>query len=394
MEVTQVYSLVNEATKSAIGESAIVAEDLSNVVDIGKEVLSSEENSNKFMETLVDRIGRTVFVDRLYDGSAPDLLIDDWTYGSIKQKIHSKMPEATEAPAWQLVKGQSYSPFTYNPMEVSQKFFDGLASFEINESIPTRQLYSSFVSASAMGAFTSMLQTNIKNSATVKTDALIRSTVNSMIGQTLYNEFPDITDGNYSLSSGIKAVNLLKLYNDKYGTTLTAENAITNPEFIRFSVLMFTKYMDRMKVMSTLFNGGKTERFTPTSRLGAIMHSEFKAAADVYLQSDTFHNEYTALPSAYSNPYWQGTGTDFGFASTSDIHVNIKDPANTSSNIEIIASGIIAAFYDKEALGVNRKLNRAYTEYVKRGDFYNYFFEYTAGYFNDLNENFVVFFVA
>ena len=160
------------------------------------------------------------------------------------------------------------------------------------------------------------------------------------------------------------------------------------PEAIRYAVSIFANYLDRLKVMSTLFNVGGQPRFTPDDRLGVIMLSEFKNAANVFLQSVTFNDEYTALPNSESVVYWQGSGVDYDFDSTSAVNIT------TAGGHDVDATGILGVMYDKDALGVSNIDRKVTSMYNPKGDFTNMFYKHFAGYWNDLNENFVVFYVA
>lgn len=387
MKVEQIATLMNTVTEELLGDSIIVAEDLSNVVDLGKAFEDSVGYDN-YVRSLVDHVGRMVFVDRVYGGRAPSVLVDGWEYGSILEKVSVALPEAQENEIWQLQDGQSYDPNVFVKPNVSAKFFNDRITFDIQLSITTKQVKSSFDSVTQLNSFISMLYTSVNNSATVKTDALVMRAINNMIGETLYAEFPG---GTYSGNSGIRAVNLLQLYNETLpsgSTALTADEFIRTPEAIRFAVLTFKNYIDRIKVMSTLFNMGGQERFTPDDRLHIVMLSEFGNAADIFLQSDTFNEQYTALPAAERTVYWQGSGIDYDFSSTSAIKIT------TSAGHTIDANGILAVMFDRDALGVANVDRYVTSQYNAKGDFTNNFYHYTQGMWNDGNENFIVFYVA
>lgn len=390
MEVEQVYQLVNAATQSVLGETEVLAQNLSNVVDIGNSVIGNDAIDN-YVKSLVDHIGRVIFVNRVYQGSAPTVLMDAWQYGSICEKITvDELPEAVENDDWNLTDGQDYSPFVFKKPKISAKFFNKRVTFEIDLSITEMQVKSSFSNATQLNSFVSMIYNSVEKSMTVKLDALVMQTVCNMIGQTLHNAYPD---ADYNTKTTIRAVNLLKMYNDIHGTVLTPETCIITPDFIRFANFQISLYVDRLKKISKLFNVGGKDRFTPRDMLKIIMLSEFKSAGDMYLQSDVFHNELTKLPSGIETvPFWQGSGTDYSFANTSDIHVNIDDGAGGTA--EVVASGILAIMFDRDALGVSCLDRRTRSIHAPKGDFYNSFFKMDAGYFNDLNENCVVFFVA
>lgn len=384
MEVKQIYELMNTVTKEIIGKSDIVTEDLSNVVDLGKEIFSATSVDN-YVKTLVNHIGRVIFVNRPYKGSAPSILMDSWEFGSILEKVSADLPEASENDSWNLQDGKSYDPNIFHKPSVSAKFFNNRVTFEIARSFTDRQVKESFSSAVQLNGFISMIYAAVDKSLTVKLDELVMRTINNMIGETLHDAFPS---GDYTTKSTVRAVNLLKLYNDKFSETLTADKAITTPEFIRFASFIMGLYIDRMSKISTLFNIGGKDRFTPSDMLHVVMLSDFQRSAAAYLQSDTYHDIYTALPNAEIVPYWQGTGTDYAFGSVSKI--NIK----TSSGNEVETTGILGVMFDRDAVGVTNFDRRVTTSYNPVGEFTNNFFKFDAGYFNDLNENFVVFFVA
>ena len=384
MEVKQIYEIMNGITSEMLGEDVVVNEDLSNIVELGQQ-FENVVGLDNYVRKLPDHVGRVVFVDRKYEGRAPQILMDGWEYGSIMEKIATRIPEAVENEDWQLQDGQSYDPNVFHAPDVFGEFWNKRTTFEIDMSITRKQVKSSFDSVTQLNSFLSMILNAIETSLTVKLDGLIMRTINNMIGETLYNEF---NAGTYSGATGVRAVNLLYLYNQHYSANLTAAKAVLTPEFIRFASYTMANYIDRLKVLSKVFNIGGEARFTPNSKLHVAMLSEFKNAADIFLQSDTFHETYTALPNADSVPFWQGSGVDYGFDSTSAIKIT------TASGHSVDASGILACMFDRDALGVSNLDKEVRTHYNEKADFWNYFYNAFAGYFNDTNENFVVFYVA
>lgn len=342
MKVAQIAALMNNVSEEILGKESLVAENLENVVDIGTEILNNAALDN-YVRSLVNHIGKVIFVNRPYYGGAPSVLMDGWEYGSILEKITAEMPEATENESWELEDGASYDPNIFYKPEVSAKFFNKRVTFEIPMSFTERQVKESFSSAEQLNGFISMLYNSIDKSMTVKIDSLIMRTINNMAGETLKADF---TTGAYTASSGVKAVNLLYLYNQRYGTTLTAANAITEPEFIRFASYTMGVYASRISKISSLFNIGGKERFTSPDLLHFVLLSDFYSAANVFLQSDTFHDEFTRLPKAETVPYWQGSGTGYGFSDISGLKIT------TSSGTNIDVSGILGVMFDREALGL------------------------------------------
>ena len=384
MNVKQIYSLMNDVSSEILGKTDLVAEDLSNVVDLGTELLGATDVDN-YVKSLVNHIGKVIFVNRPYTGSVPSVLMDAWEFGSVLEKISADIPEASENEDWELTDGTDYSPNVFYKPVVSAKFFNKKVTFEVNMSFTEKQVKESFSSATQLNGFLSMLYNSVDKSMTVKIDSLVMRTINNMTAEVLHAEY---ADGLYSAKSTVKAVNLLKLYNDKFSANLTADTAITNPEFIRYASMTMSLYKDRLSKISTLFNVGAKERFTPSDMLHIVMLSDFMAAANTYLQSDTFNDEYTALPNAETVPYWQASGEDYSFTSVSKINVK----SSGGSTVEM--GGILAVMFDTDALGVTNLDRRVTTNYNAKAEFFNNFYKFDAGYFNDLNENFVVFFVA
>lgn len=390
MLVSQVYEILNTITDEMLGDSIVVNEDLSNVVDVGRAFENLENGFDNYVRKLQDHIGKMVFVNRIYNGRAPSVLMDGWEFGSILEKVRGKLPKATENESWELEDGASYDPNIFYKPDVSAKFFNKRVTFEIPVSITEKQVKSSFSNATQLNAFYSMIQTNIENSMTVKLDALIMRTINTLIAETIHSEYPNGTG--YDQGTGVRAVNLLYLYNrdviGESGTPLTVDTMLHDPEFIRFASMQIALYVDRLAVISTLFNIEGTEKFTPRDKMHIVMLSEFKRAADIYLQSDTFHDEFTRLPDSESVTYWQGSGIDYGFDSTSAI--NVTTPLNHTVN----TNGILCTIFDRDALGVANQDRRVSPYYNAKAEFWNEWHKYDAGYFVDFAENCVVFFAA
>lgn len=384
MQVKQIHTLVNDVTKEVLGKEALMLEDLSNVVDVGTEIINANAVDN-YVRTLVDRIGRVVFVNRPYSGGAPSVLMDGWEYGSVLEKIAADIPEATENESWELEDGVSYDPNIFYKPKVYAKFFNSKVTFEVPVSITERQVKESFTSPTQLNAFLSMIYNAVDKSMTIKLDGLVERTINSMIGETFHAEF---ADGTYTGKTSVKAVNLLYEYNTAFSKTLTVAQAMKDPEFIRYASYAMGLYIDRMKKISTLFNIGGRDRFTPRDMLHLVALNDFDKAASTYLYGDTYHNQFVSLPKYETVPYWQGSGVDYSFDSISQI--NIK----TGSGDTINAKGIIAVMFDRDALGVTNLNRRVTTNYNPKAEFFSNWYKFDAGYFNDLNENFVVFYVA
>ena len=379
MKVTQLKDIVNAVTSEVLGKEDVISEDLSNLVDVGNEIIDTD-NVDNYVKTLIDRIGKVIFVNRLYAGGVPSVLMDSWEFGSIVEKISADMPEADENDSWNLQDGQTYSQDTFYQPKVSAKFFNSKVTFDVKLSFTTQQVKESFASVNELNAFLSMLETGVKNSMTVKLDGLIMRTINNMTAQTLYN------------GQAMQKVNLLTAYNTTTGTKLTADKALMDKDFLKYASLVIKKYQARITKMSTLFNQGQKARFTNTTDLHTVLLSDFADSAEVYLMSDTYHNDTVSLPQHETVPYWQGSGKTYAFNDVSSIKVKINDGTKTAKDVS--QTGIVGVMFDTNALGVSNLNQRTTTAYNARAEFYTNFYKMDAGYFNDLNENFVVFYIA
>lgn len=395
MEVKQIYTLINSVSKEVLGRTDIVAEDLTGIVDLGTEVFNQSAVDN-YVKSLVNHIGKVVFVNRPYAGKVPSVLMDAWEFGSVLEKISADVPEAEENDTWNLQDGQSYDQDVFHKPTVSAKFFNSKVTFEVPVSITERQVKESFSNAAQLNGFISMIYAAVEKSMTIKADALIMRTINNMIAETVLADAVafggtagNLTSADLASASTARCVNLLKLYNDKTGasTPLTAAKAITDPDFIRFASYVMGTYADRLQSISTVFNVGGKERFTPKDMLHVVLLSDFAKAAQTYLYSDTFNRGDVLLPQAETVPFWQGSGQNYDFASTG--HIKVKE--STGKDVEI--SGVLGVMFDRDALGVCNLDRRVTTNYNAKAEFFNNYYKFDAGYFNDTNENFVVFFI-
>ena len=377
MEMTQIEQIVNEATQEAIGAEAVAGKDFNELVDVGREILDTR-NVDNYVRTLIDHIGKVVFVNRPYSGSTPSLLMDAWEYGAILEKItYEGLPEAEDNDSWDLQNGRSYDPNIFYKPEVSAKFYDKRRTFDIPMSFARRQVKSAFSNAGQLQAFFSMIETAISNSMTVKMDQLIQYTLSNAI----------VTTYNGRVAKPATVVSLTAVYNALTGKNLTpGESNLVVPELIRCGAWTLGKYHNRMSKLSTVFNQGGKERFTGADRMKCVMHSDFASAAGVYLQSDTFHDEFVKFPKAESVPYWMGSGESFAFADTSKV---IGTPSG--GNAEVTVNNVVAILFDRGAMGVSNLDRRVTTNWNAKGEFTNNWYKFDAGYFNDFNENCVIF---
>lgn len=383
MFVKQIHELVNATTLEVLGETGLIEEDFTNLVDVGNEIFNSD-NVDNYVKKLVNRIGKTVFVNKKYQGNVPSVLMDSWEYGSVVQKVRAELPDATVNESWQLEHGREYKTDIFYQPEVSAKFFNNMVTFEIPMSFTERQVKESFNNSSELNSFIAMLTTSVENALTVKLNDLIMSTINNFTAETLFKEIGLAETGELLGGTGVKAVNLKEVT----GYTGDLETALTDSDFIKKSIHLINTYKDRLTNLSILFNLGGVDTFTNKSELNLVLHSEFASSSDVYLKADTLNKELVDISNFSTVPFWQGSGTTYSLADTTAIEVK------TSEGNVVNATGILGVMFDKQALGVSNLDKRVTTNYNPKAEFYTNFYKVDSGYFNDFNENFVVFYFA
>lgn len=379
MKVNQIHELLNTVTDEVLGKQNLVKEDLTNLVDVGTEIINADKVDN-FVNKLVHHIGKVEFNNAKYTGKAKNVLMDSWEYGSILQKIDAELPQAVENSTWNLVNGQSYDPNIFYQPKVSSQFFDSKVTFEIPISFAEKQVQGSFSNAEQMNGFLSMLINQVDTSFTIKLDELIMRTINNFIGTVLSKKDPNTS------------VNLLSAYNKMSGKSLTVDKCLTDKEFLRFANYTINTYIGRITRISKLFNIGKRERFTNVENANLILLNDFVNSSNVFLQADVPHNEYTGLKSFDTVPYWQGSGSNFSFTDISKIDVKVNN--GQTKGVEVSQTGILGVLFDRKALGVTNLDKRVTTNYNPKAEFYTNFYKADSGYFNDFNQNFIVFYVA
>jgi len=383
MNVKQLYTILNETIiPEVMGTEDVLLEDLSNIVDAGSAVFNANLVDN-YVKSLVDRIGKEVFVTRKYEGVAPKIMMDDWEFGSVIQKVRANILPFKENKSWELEDGSQYPAHVFYKPSVNVKYFNGKITFDVPCSFTEVQLKESFTSATSMNSFISMIYNAIEQTLTVATDELVMRTINLMMAIKLDNA----TDN----PAGV--VHLVSEYNDITGLTETdAGVLLADTNFLKFVAQRIMLTSDRMKKISKVFNIGDYPTFTPKSEQKLVMLDKLSSSLDAYLQADTYHESYTEIGSRDVVPFWQGCGSDdFLFADCSSIDVKHTDAITNADGHTISKTGIVATLFDKYACAVAQFDRRVTSEYTASSEFYTNYNKQDAHYIVDPAENAVVF---
>lgn len=381
------------------GEAIVATEDLSNLVDVGKAVLDYTSNNNNkeaFIKSLIDQVGKIMFVDRVYSSQAPSILMDSWEYGTVLEKVRCEVPDTRTNATWDLFNypytapaadddgNTDYpDPFVLSKPSAKAKFFNSKATYEVPITLTDVQLRSAFQSAEQLSSFIAMIENRIRVKRTLINDALIMATIDNLIAQ--------------KVALG-HTVNLLALYNagpNAGGTPLTKAKALTDKEFLRFASKTVAQYTKYLATASTAYNessasgnpnaSGGYVTFTPADRLKFVASTEFAKSLDSYLYSDTYHNEFVNLSGYEEVAFWQGQSDRLKI----DVTAAIDDGNDTHA--AVVQDGVLAVMFDRDAAAVCNVNDRVTSIWNPRGEYYNYFYKWDAMYLNDILENVVVF---
>lgn len=383
MQVNQIYTILNDIMLEVTGQptegedpTVIVNEDLSNVVDIGTSIFNNNWRDN-YVKSMINRIGREVFVDRSYSGFAPSILKDAWEYGSIMSKTRCKIFDAKLNPSWSLTAGETVNQFEFTPPTVYQKFYNKKVAWQIDCSFTEVQLKESFTSAQALNRFYSMIESRIAQSMTIYTDSLIMRTIINFMGEKIH------------ANNGV--IDLLAGFNAGLSTPITAAQAMRNKEFMRYAALTISLYVDRFRAPSVNFNvmdGDDTNvTFTPKDFAHLVLHSDLAKSMEVYLQSDTYHDELVKIGEYETVPFWQAQGSSYDLPTTSQIDIKIASDNTTT----VHRNYIVGLLFDRDAMGVLNDNRRTTSAYNANGEYWTNFYKVDTSYFNDLAENGIIF---
>lgn len=368
MQTKQIYDLVNAVNSQAYGETALTIADTAGLISLGDTVLSSTANTEAFLNTLVQRIGRTIISFRAYRNKFRDMVRDDFEWGAILQKIRVHMPDAVADPAYNLTDGQSVDPWTVYKPDVEQKLFVTRAPYMFPITIARTQLKEAFLSDAAMGAFISAIFGQVRNALEVSLENLSRLSITNMIAE----------------APAAHEIKLVTDYNAETGESVTAATALGDPAFLRYAVARIKSASDYFEDMSTLFNDGSIETFTPREDQRLKVLSDFERRLETVVQYSAFNEEMVRLDAFQMVNFWQSQEDN---ADRADISIK-----RASDGTEVSKANIVAVLFDRDACGTYRRDEDVLTTPVNaKGLYYNTFYHVKQLWFNDLSENFVYF---
>ena len=384
--VKQISQLVNDAVKDALGKNAnLTTLDTTDVVSMGK-LISQYDAFEPFYKSLTNRIARTVYFVRTYEGRTRSVLRDEHEYGAFIQKVYYTMPDAVDNPTWAIPDehGNYHQASPYDvegTVAISSLIYGGKGTWTIEIIRPVEQIKGAFTSPSEMAGFIDGIYITIENSFKLEEERLTALAVNTAMASAL---------------QGGKARNLLAEYNTMHPSgTLTVAECLENLDFLKYASKEINLTIDNMGTMSTVYNKAGYATFTTKENLVVEMLSHYASANDMYLQADTFHNELTKLPNFEKVPYWQSSGEKFSFDSCSSIKVKHSDLVSGSNTTGVVEqSGIICFVHDIENVAAYFGNRRSWELFNQRSDVMVHGEKADKGFAVDNHANGVVFYVA
>lgn len=384
MKVNQVYSILNDINSQLFGDSVLATHDLSGIVSMGTNVIGNAVSTDKFLNLLVDRIGKTVI--RRLDAQLdfPSLYMNEFQFGAVLAKYNVQPIQAVSSNNWEIgAVGFTPSFADIHKPSVSVKYFDGLDTASFIVTIPFHQMESAFTSESAMAAFFDAIVAALNDSLVVSINNMSRTAVNNFIAEKI------------KATNGI--INLLTEYNATFTPTLTQAEAIVSPNFLRFASAKIKQYMKYMSQPSVLYNADGNLRATQRDNMHVLVNTEFAVNSQVWLESDTYWKDLVTLGGYTEVPFWQGDHTatgDNAFATNSAIDVIPSSEEGQATPTAVQQDGIIAVLADRQAIavGINKRRSGTWTNPI---DMYsNIKEEFDTQYINDLGENGLIFLCA
>lgn len=373
MDTKQIYSIVNGAVSQAIGDSALSSIDTKDLVTLGTVVLSSSTNTEAFLNTLAQRIGRTIYRFRAYNNKFKDMVISDMEFGAIMQKVRVAMPEAVSDPTYSLTNGEAIDHYTVAKPTAQQKLFVTRTPYMFKITIQRETLKEAFLSVEAMGSFIALIFGEVRNAIELSLEELGRLTMSVAMSET--------SDANR------QRVHLVTEYNTEYGLegddALDATTALHSDSFMRFAIMRINHTIDNMQDMSVLYSDGVLPTFTNKENMRIKVLSGFQRRLETVTEYAAFHDQFTSIDAQYSTVnFWQSEQTPGS--------IDILVRPSMGDRVQI--SNIVACIHDRDAFGIYQIDENVLTTPVNAaGQYYNQFWHEKQARFVDTSENLVIF---
>lgn len=371
MAVTQIYDIVNSVNSQTMGITDLTVVDEQGLISLGQTVLTTNGLADTWLNSLAQRIGRTIISFREYKSKYSDMVLDSLQWGNIVQKIKVSMPEATEDESYNLVEGKSIDMYKVANPKVTQSFFTSETPYQFYVTVKRTQLEEAFTSEGAMNGFIGAIYGEVQNAIELSLESLARNCINNFIAERLKTK-----KGSF---------NLLGMYNTETNKKLTVNTCKHDKEFLAYCVSRINLISKYMENMTKIYNDGTQTRHTPKTLQHLRVLEDFESRLETVVQYQAFRDGYVKLNNYHTTSFWQSIKAPDS--------INVKPSSDNTK--PFTQSNILAILYDRDALGLYKKDSwNSTTPFNSAGGYYNTYYHHKELYFNDLSENFVVFYLA
>ena len=380
-------SVVNSLSKQSMGSEALVSDDLSNITDFGRSFENLDSGTKEIVKSgLVTLVTEQLVIAREYKGNGVDIIKSRSDYdpsaGIIQKNRPNLMQAVDDADAYGPAVNSTSDPYKNNPIDFTTEYFFKPFQFRYQWSIPERWMTGMFLSRENFHQFISAVDTSLKNSLALNIDSLTLATLRSSIGLNLHSP------------SSPRAINLLKTYNNAFKTSLKAEQALQNAEFLRWCLNQIAVVMDNLTIFSSLYNEMDYPNIMSNPKV--VILSQFENAAKQYLQADVFNKDLLELPGHSKVVSWKSLVNTKGALPTFEALSSVKDTFSVDWEKEPITtnqSGVVAHIFDSERCTINNLGMKTTSQADPVGLKTNYWTHVCGSSITDPYENGVTFYI-
>ena len=394
MKVKQIADMLNTVFGGILGEDGLFAADLSNVVDSGRIITGSTDvmgdNFDNYAGKIIDKVGRTIFWDRVYTAEDLGLWRDSFEYGSILEKIRCEIGEYEDNCEWKLTDASGNGTPDYNdaiqthieelfkfyPASVQAKYFNAKTTFKTVISITRKQLKSAFNSAADLARFIGMIEQRVRTKMEISKNQLQKMVIVNLMGE--------------HIAQGKQVIDLAEMYRTETGNNAGGfADAMINKDKCRYIAQKMTFFREMMAEPSKLYSAtGTFYNHTPVEDSRLIVLADLDSGLRFNVYGDTYNEEFVKLNNYKTVPFWQTSGDSIDASSLANRSgINIT----TSNGNVVIRNNIIGVLFDRDAAMICNEVPDVRTQYNPDGNFTNFFYCADCSYYNDFDENAIVF---
>lgn len=393
-EPKQIFDIVNDASKQALGTNTIKVVDTSTLVSLGKELENDSRALDMWFGKIWAKVGDIFIRSQKFETPTRKVRRALHEFGLYTEKISFGVPDLKKNIEYDGISNTS-DPFNAtSTIPIDVRVYKSMATYRTKEPIPTTQLMTAFYDEYKMAQFLAGLYTAMENAFILSAKACDDMAVNTNIAVVLNG------------TNKAQKRNLLDEYNKTHKTAngnypfTSVEEAKENIDFLRWSgkeILNTISYMGDITTSFNLTDGTETPipRQTKKENLVVEMLADFAKSYATYLSANTFHKELVELPNYEEIVKWQGSAIEqekydkYDFNAISSIAISNSE----ISERDIEQSGIICFVHDVESCASTCEIRSDYTLYDPDQNRNIVYKRHTEGYAVDPTENAVVFYL-